>query len=82
MGLDAVLEARGDAPGAGRRAWWAVVFTGAAAALLLVCGLVPELWRGDLAALARSIRPNLADANLNAALAGAAATPPASACWR
>ena len=72
MGLDAVLEARGDAPGAGRRAWWAVVFTGAAAALLLVGGLVPELWRGDLAALARSIRPNLADANLNAALAGAA----------
>jgi hypothetical protein len=72
MGLDAVLEARAGGGAGARRTRWALLAAGAAAALVLVAGLMPDLWRGGAAALARSLRPNLGGPDLEAALAGAA----------
>lgn len=73
MGADAAIEARTAEGGATLRTWRAVLVAGAIAAIVLLLGLAPSLWRDALAGLARAMRPTMAPADLQAALAGAQA---------
>lgn len=67
FGLGAAL-----APGGTRRADRALAAGAVAAALVLVAGLVPDLWRSAYAGWVEALRPGFPAANLAAAFEGAA----------